>query len=196
MRVARTEGTPQQRGEPEAIRCTIYTLRSLWRSPNRKGGQRVRRYTRPGGEKLWFALLPTGPALPKRCTADEQDNLVPASYQEDSLFTGVVSWLELTYYVRCVGAPVHGENSDGRAPMGNEQSEHCLIGWRVRLYAAKLVLHRPHTGPCPDPRPANPVVLRTATNHSRLPTTAWKTCRRLSLSGQPDSRVSLAVLAV
>lgn len=74
----------------------------------------------------------------------------------------MVSWLELTDYVRCVGAPVvHGENSDGRAPMGNEQSEHCLIGWRVRLYGAKLVLHRPHTGPCPEPRPADPVVLRT-----------------------------------
>ena len=150
-----------------------------------------------GGGRLRFGLLPPGPALPKCCTADEQDNPVPALVQEDSLFTSVVSWPELTDHVRCVGAPVvHGENSDRQAPMGNEQSEQFLIGWRVRLYAAKLIPHRPHTGSCPGPRPANPVCApHRATNHSRLPTTTSKMCRQLSLSGQPDSRGKACLLA-
>lgn len=190
MRVARTEDTPSIVGslshsDAQSTRRGTCGVAQTEKAVNVSGGIQDE-----GGGRLWSGLLPHGPALPKRCTADEQDHPVPALAQEDSLFTSVVSWLELTDRVRCVGAPVvHGENSDRQAPMGNEQSGHSLIGWRVRLYAAKLIPHRPHTGSCPGPRPANPVrAPHRATNHSRFPTTTSKMCRQLSLSGQPDSR--------
>lgn len=77
MRVARTEDTPGIVGslshsDAQSTRRGACGVAQAEKAVNVSGG------IQDGGGGR-FGLLPPRPALPKRCTADEQDHPVPAS---------------------------------------------------------------------------------------------------------------------